>query len=176
MGNETQSVNDVAFSWNGAKIEVNKMKSNYGNGVATKCVVWNNTQGTLYYLAKDSFSGRFDTNPPVAIAAGAFGIWLHCKKDGTACGSIGYVCYGLDSKTYPEVKFYLGWDTPYSGKNSAGIEILLPEQKPDDLEAIGCQTQDEDHYQPKDLPFSAKISVTQNATSFPDWKINQKKK
>eukprot|EP01084_Bolivina_argentea_P237971 399831_1 len=172
MGNEVKS-GSTTNSQSSAQSKVNSMKSEWGDGVSSKIMVNNNTSGDLYLIGKDSYSGRFDYDPPDKIASKGWGAWLHVKKSSTACGSTGVAVFG-NKRQKPNFKVYIGWNSPYSGTNTAGMEIFEGGSGPKNQENITYQTSDTKTCDPDGLSITGQVKVTsQNATGSYEFFIYQ---
>jgi hypothetical protein len=102
----------------------------------------NQTRYSLEHRASGDYSGFFFSDPVDAfqgpgrtIAPGAAGGLAHTKKSDSACGSVGYISFGIrtEGRTYVVC---CGFSTAYSGANSAGIQIRMTDGPADQLGRI----------------------------------------
>eukprot|EP01084_Bolivina_argentea_P018153 33844_1 len=115
---------NVSNTYSDAKTKVKSMKSDWGKGVSTLIIVYNNTNSTISRTDYRSSSGRFENEPP-NIPSKQYASILHVKKSGTMTGSIGHVKYRVDAGYHIEVKFK--WHTPYTGSN--WVKHSVPDNK-----------------------------------------------
>lgn len=137
MGNSTpRTVTSIASTDNEADTSVENMKHNYGDGVSSRIIVFNNTKDDMHFQSDQHFSGRWENFPPAKIGPKEYGCFLHVKKSGAACGSVACVEYSVGPNRTSKV--YIGWDTPYCGKNNLGVELFGKFEAPDDKEKLCC--------------------------------------
>ena len=63
-----QAVGRIHDRYSEAQLAVEQMKANYGVGVSTKIILYNGTPETLNYAESDSWSGRWEVSPPLAVS------------------------------------------------------------------------------------------------------------
>lgn len=62
-----EAVGRIHDRYSEAQLAVEQMKANYGVGVSTKIILFNGTPETLTYAESDSWSGRWEVSPPLAV-------------------------------------------------------------------------------------------------------------
>lgn len=73
---------------------VDKLKWHSGNGISTKCLIYNATGEPMKLLSYRNFYGHLGEAPfPMEIANGQWGAYLHVKRASVASGSAGAVVY-----------------------------------------------------------------------------------
>ncbi|XP_021766065.1 23 kDa jasmonate-induced protein-like [Chenopodium quinoa] len=101
------------------------LKSDYGNGVCTLCLVYNGTGDTLEVVEKKDWLGYvYKENPPNSFQNGQWLAFLHAHPTAQAYGSEAARVYrGKNIKG--EVRDYMiAWCTPWSTtQNSAYTEV-----------------------------------------------------
>jgi hypothetical protein len=96
---------------------VDDIEARYGNGVSTKCIVYNATGSTLYVTSNYDWykSGIFISNSvgyPDQIRNGQWAAFLHVHSSGEATGSEGAVVYRGKNLHGHDRDFLLAWCTP----------------------------------------------------------------
>jgi len=116
------------------------MKREYGTGVSTKIILFNDTPEDMFYSGSDSWSGRWQVSPPEKIPAGKYAAFLHVKTTGTVRGSWGYAEFRTESRE----KMWIGWSTPWCWacilyNNRIGVEVAPAGHHPENIENIPTQ-------------------------------------
>ena len=62
------TASQIKETYESAKTAVDKMKSDYGNGVSTKIILYNDTPESLTLSDTDHFSGRWEVHPPYVVS------------------------------------------------------------------------------------------------------------
>jgi len=99
---------------------VNGLKKNYGNGISTKICILNATGQELKKLHEGSWHGRWHVGFDPSISNGQGSSILHVHSDSAAKGSSGYLVYRIQNL---KLDVFIGWYTPYSGRNTFIVEI-----------------------------------------------------
>lgn len=98
---------------------VDVLKSLYGNGQSTLCLIYNATGETLYYVAHHDWYGYInDTKEgygyPAEIGNGQWGAFHHVHREGEPSGSVGAVVYrGKGGRNGQDQDYLLAWSTPW---------------------------------------------------------------
>jgi hypothetical protein len=92
----------------------------YGNGISTKCLIYNATGATLDYITYKDWHGHiFETPYPSQIQNGQWGAFLHVHPKAAAKGSAGAVVYRTKRPSGSDSCDWLFcWSIPYIGDNS----------------------------------------------------------
>jgi hypothetical protein len=92
----------------------------YGNGISTKCLIYNATGATLDYITYNDWHGHiFETPYPSQIQNGQWGAFLHVHPKAAAKGSAGAVVYRTKRPSGSDSCDWLFcWSIPYIGDNS----------------------------------------------------------
>ncbi|OEL27246.1 hypothetical protein BAE44_0011733 [Dichanthelium oligosanthes] len=108
---------------------VRGLKSWWGNGVSTLCLIYNETGDTLRFVEDHDWWGYMGPTPyPTEIGNGQWASFLHVKKTSASSGSQAGVVYrGKDSKGN-ERDFLICWSSPWAAwySNTAYCEIGNP--------------------------------------------------
>ncbi|CAN6329632.1 unnamed protein product [Urochloa humidicola] len=105
---------------------VDDLKKKYGNGISTKCLIYNATGITLNFAYSKDWRGHvYDTPYPSVIHNGQWGAYLHVKPGGAARGSIGAVVYRSKrpNGSRDSCDWMFSWMIPYTGSNTVYTEI-----------------------------------------------------
>ncbi|KAA0038316.1 23 kDa jasmonate-induced protein-like [Cucumis melo var. makuwa] len=97
-----------------ARDHVEKLREEWGHGVATLCLIYNATGDTITFVCEHSWHGHIGSGPyPSEIANGQWGAFLHVKTAVVPSGSAGACVYrGLNN--YGEVcDWMVAWSNPY---------------------------------------------------------------
>ncbi|CAL4898249.1 unnamed protein product [Urochloa decumbens] len=115
---------------NGSDIEaqqfVDNLKERYGNGISTKCLIYNATGITLNFADYHDWRGHvYETPYPSVIQNGQWGAFLHVKPGGAARGSIGAVVYRSKrpNGSRDSCDWMFSWMIPFTGDNTVYTEI-----------------------------------------------------
>ncbi|CAO1939507.1 unnamed protein product [Urochloa humidicola] len=103
---------------------VDNLKSRYGNGISTKCLIYNATGITLNLVTyKDWYGNVYETSYPTVIHNGQWGAYLHVKEG--AKGSAGAVVYRskLPNGSRDSCDWMFSWRIPLTGSNRVYTEI-----------------------------------------------------
>lgn len=111
----------ISATYAEALMNVQQLKADYGNGVSTKIIFFNDSPEDLIFGDSDHSSGRWQNEPPARIPAGKFASFLHVKRDAAACGSVGYASY---KQVMSGDNIFIGWSTPHSGTNMIGVDVF----------------------------------------------------
>ena len=106
------SIAVICDDQNSAKAAVDKMKTDYGDGISTKILVENATGQDLIKVTDTQYSsGKWQVLPAHIFGNKKWMACLHVHISGTATGSTGSMTF----EDNPD--FICGWDTPFSGEN-----------------------------------------------------------
>uniref|UniRef100_A0ACD5VKA7 Uncharacterized protein n=1 Tax=Avena sativa TaxID=4498 RepID=A0ACD5VKA7_AVESA len=99
---------------------VDNLKDRYGNGISTKCLIYNATGKTLSLQTYNDWTGHiYDSPYPSDILNGQWGAFLHVHPAGSLVGSFGAVVYRITGVC----DLMFGWGIPYIGDNAVHTEI-----------------------------------------------------
>ncbi|XP_057979365.1 23 kDa jasmonate-induced protein-like [Malania oleifera] len=105
-----------------AKKHVDDLKSQWGTGVSTKCMVYNATGDTVTLVASHDYHGHIGPSPyPLQIANGQWGAFLHVKSTGSATGSSACIAYRGKNNAGEEHEWLVGWSNPWN--HGAGHKV-----------------------------------------------------
>ena len=92
----------------------------YGNGISTKCLIYNATGATLDFITYKDWQGHiFETPHPSQIQNGQWGAFLHVHPKAAARGSAGAAVYRTKRPSGSDSCDWLFcWSIPYIGDNS----------------------------------------------------------
>ncbi|CAN6356752.1 unnamed protein product [Urochloa humidicola] len=105
---------------------VDNLKQRYGNGISTKCLIYNATGVTLDFVTYHDWRGKvYETPYPAVIHNGQWGAYLHVKPSVATRGSIGAVVYRSRRPNGSSTKcdWMFSWMIPYTGRNRVYTEI-----------------------------------------------------
>ncbi|CAN6352177.1 unnamed protein product [Urochloa humidicola] len=105
---------------------VDNLKGRYGNGISTKCLIYNATGITLNFVTYKDWRGHvFEAPYPSVIHNGQWGAFLHVKPGGAARGSIGAVVYRSKrpNGSRDSCDWLFSWMIPFTGDNTVYTEI-----------------------------------------------------
>ncbi|KAF3449401.1 hypothetical protein FNV43_RR10134 [Rhamnella rubrinervis] len=98
-----------------ARTFVENLKSRYGNGVSTLCLIYNATGGTLRFVGSHNWYGRIGESPyPNQIANGQWGAYLHVKTAVVASGSVAACVYRGENASGTGRDWMLAWYNPWN--------------------------------------------------------------
>ncbi|WOG95425.1 hypothetical protein DCAR_0414744 [Daucus carota subsp. sativus] len=109
-----------------ARRYVDGLKTEYGNGATTLCMVYNATGETLYYNTSRDWYGFIGRTPyPFEIGNGQWASFLHVKKTSAASGSEAALVFRGKNASGQNRDFCLAWSSPWSGlyKNKAYCDV-----------------------------------------------------
>lgn len=109
-----------------ASTYVDSVKSWYGDGESTLCLLYNATGETLQYVAAHDWFGYIGRTPyPHDIGNGQWAAFHHVHMTGDASGSEAAIVYRGKNKDGQDKDFLLAWSTPWSNlsKNKAYCAI-----------------------------------------------------
>ncbi|XP_021749349.1 23 kDa jasmonate-induced protein-like [Chenopodium quinoa] len=109
-----------------ARKYVDGVKSDYGNGASTLCMIYNATGETLYYSTSKDWYGYIGRTPyPFEIGNGQWASFLHVHKTSASSGSEAAVVFRGKNKSGQSRDFLVAWDTPWSSfkKNKAYSDV-----------------------------------------------------
>ncbi|KAF8711320.1 hypothetical protein HU200_029346 [Digitaria exilis] len=92
------------------------LKTLYGNGQSTLCLVYNATGETLYYVAHRDWYGYINDSKegyPAEIGNGQWGAFHHVHRQGEPSGSVGAVVYRGKRRDGQDQEYLLAWSTPW---------------------------------------------------------------
>ncbi|KAF3447801.1 hypothetical protein FNV43_RR08506 [Rhamnella rubrinervis] len=93
---------------------VKNLKSTYGNGVTTLCLIYNATGGTLKHVCDKNWFGHIgDALCPYKIENGQWGAFLHVHDTGAATGSIAATVYRGKNANGTVCEWMLSWYNPW---------------------------------------------------------------
>ncbi|XP_022723014.1 23 kDa jasmonate-induced protein-like [Durio zibethinus] len=92
---------------------VKALKSQWGTGVSTLCLVYNATGEPLTFVTSHDWFGHIYQTYPRVIANGQWGGFLHVKTAGAASGSEAAVVYRGKNKDGRATDWLLAWDNPW---------------------------------------------------------------
>ncbi|CAN6361597.1 unnamed protein product [Urochloa humidicola] len=105
---------------------VDNLKKRYGNGISTKCLIYNATGVTLNFATYHDWRGKvFEAPYPSVIHNGQWGAFLHVKPSGASRGSIGAVVYRSKrpNGSRDSCDWMFSWMIPFTGSNTVYTEI-----------------------------------------------------
>ena len=109
-----------------ARRYVEDLKSDYGNGTTTLCLVYNATGETLYYSTSYDWYGFIGRTPyPFQIGNGQWASFLHVKTTSAASGSEAAVVFSGKNQNGSPRDFLLAWDTPWSAFSKNKVFLIL---------------------------------------------------
>ncbi|PQM39502.1 23 kDa jasmonate-induced protein-like [Prunus yedoensis var. nudiflora] len=89
---------------------VENLKQQHGDGISTRCLIYNATGETLTYAISKDWWGQIGPSPyPALIANGQWGAFLHVQKLGTFEGSVATVVYKGTNKDGQVHGWLLAW-------------------------------------------------------------------
>lgn len=99
----------------------------FGNGISTKCLIYNATGATLNFVTNKDWQGYVYEAPyPSQIQNGQWGAFLHVKKSVVAKGSIGAVVYRTKiPSSSSSCDWLFCWRIPFTGENSVNTILRL---------------------------------------------------
>ncbi|KAM7271768.1 hypothetical protein ACFE04_030982 [Oxalis oulophora] len=107
---------------------VKKLKSDYGIGISTLCLVYNATGDPVSLVTYHDWWGHIGSAPyPLLLENGQWGAFLHVHANASVTGSQGAVVYrGLSCTDDNKYDWMLSWDNPgiTLGNNHAYTEIF----------------------------------------------------
>ncbi|KNA19059.1 hypothetical protein SOVF_065200, partial [Spinacia oleracea] len=91
------------------------LKSNYGNGVSTLCLVYNGTGDTLQLVDQVDWSGYiYKEQPPKSFQNGQWLAFLHAHPTATESGSVAARVYRGKNVKGDVLDFMIAWSTPWN--------------------------------------------------------------
>ncbi|KAM7271962.1 hypothetical protein ACFE04_031176 [Oxalis oulophora] len=109
-----------------ARKYVETLKSQYGNGVSTLCLIYNATGDPIHQVGSNDWHGHIASSPyPSVIANGQWGAFLHVHPTGAAAGSQAAVVYRGMNSNGTNYDWCIVWVTPWNRayNNHAYVEI-----------------------------------------------------
>lgn len=81
-----------------AETFLRNLKSRFGYGVSTLCLIYNATGGTLKHVCNKNWEGHIGESPyPSKIENGQWGAFLHVHDAGASTGSVAATVYRSES-------------------------------------------------------------------------------
>ncbi|XP_037451179.1 23 kDa jasmonate-induced protein-like [Triticum dicoccoides] len=105
---------------------VRDLKTWWGNGVSTLCLIYNQTGDTLRWVDDADWFGYIGTTPyPPEIGNGQWASFLHVKKTAASSGSMAGLVYRGKDGNGRDRDFMLGWSAPWGAfyRNKAYCEV-----------------------------------------------------
>ncbi|XP_050381485.1 23 kDa jasmonate-induced protein-like [Argentina anserina] len=97
-----------------ARTYVDNLKSEWGIGVSTLCLVYNATGNTIAYVGDHNFHGHIGPAPyPAKIENGQWGAILHVKTSLALAGSEAAVVYRGSTGKGTNCDFMMAWCNPW---------------------------------------------------------------
>lgn len=89
---------------------VRDLKSTYGYGVSTLCLIYNATGGTLTHVCNKNWEGHIGESPcPSKIENGQWGLFLHVHDTGSGTGSVAATVYRGENADGAVCEWVLAW-------------------------------------------------------------------
>ncbi|XP_021310333.1 23 kDa jasmonate-induced protein [Sorghum bicolor] len=104
---------------------VDNLKDRYGNGITTKCLIYNATGASLKFVTYKDWHGHiYETPYPSEIQNGQWGAFIHVHPAGAARGSAGAAVYRTKiPSSSSSCDWLFSWSIPYIGDSSVYTEI-----------------------------------------------------
>ncbi|KAK3119517.1 hypothetical protein QOZ80_9AG0671690 [Eleusine coracana subsp. coracana] len=108
-----------------AQTFVDNLKDRYGNGISTKCLIYNATGTTLNFVTYNDWHGHiYETPYPSVIQNGQWGAYLHVHPSAAMVGSAGAVVYRSKvPSSNDSCDWLFSWSIPYIGDDRIYTEI-----------------------------------------------------
>ncbi|KAK3118165.1 hypothetical protein QOZ80_9BG0695220 [Eleusine coracana subsp. coracana] len=100
-----------------AQTFIDNLKDRYGNGISTKCLIYNATGTTLNFVTYNDWHGHiYETPYPSVIQNGQWGAYLHVHPSAAMVGSAGAAVYRSKvPSSNDSCDWLFSWSIPYVG-------------------------------------------------------------